>query len=207
MVTPEENISAKTPEQAAEEQPLLTVSYTVTLASYKKTLWHGTAVNVLKTIGLCIGLIALIFLGVCLYYSAADHVPFFEECSAVLKELAGTQWYYGPLFLAAALLVHCFISWQQFRMMKERVGKEQGLKQTISFYDHYVRGSGSGGYGSGHQDFDYRQISRVKIRKYDILMITKGKNALSVFREAISREQEQQILDILRTRCPQVRSL
>lgn len=206
MVTSEESVSMKTPEQAGE-RPLLTVSYTVTLASYKKTLWHGTAVNILKTIGVCIGLVALIFLGVCLYYSAADHVPFFEECSAVLKELAGTRWFYGPLFLAAALLANCFISWQQLRMMKERFGKEPGLKQTISFYDRYVRGSGSGGYGSGHQDFDYRQISQVKIRKYDIMMITKGKNALSVFREAVSHEQEQQILDILRARCPQIRSL
>ena len=206
MVKSEENASMKTPEQA-QERPLLTVSYTVTMESYKKTLWHNTAMNVLKTIGVCIGLVALIFLGVCLYYSAAEHVPFFEECSAVLKELAGTRWYYVPLFLAAALLVNCFISWQQFRMMKERFGKEPGLKQTISFYDRYVRGSGSGGSASGHHDFDYRQISRVKVRKYDILMITKGKNALSVVREAISHEQEQQILDILRTHCPQVRSL
>ena len=163
--------------------------------------------NVLKTIGVCVGLVALIFLGVCLYYSAAEHVPFMEQCSAVLKELSGRLWLYALVILAAALLVNCYTSWQQLRMIRERFGKEQGLKQTISFYDRYIRGSGSGGYGSGHQDFDYRQISRVKIRKYDILLITKGKNALSVFREAISHEQEQQILEILRTRCPQVKSL
>ena len=206
MVPSEETRSMKTPEQA-EGRPLLTVSYTVTMASYKKTLWHNTAMNVLKTIGVCIGLVALIFLGVCLYYSAAEHVPFMDQCSAVLKELSGRLWLYSLVILAAALLVNCFTSWQQLRMIRERFGKEQGLKQTISFYDRYIRGSGSGGYGSGHQDFDYRQISRVKIRKYDILLITKGKNALSVFREAISHEQEQQILEILRTHCPQVKSL
>ena len=206
MVTSEENVSMKTPEQT-EERPLLTVSYTVTMESYKKTLWHNTAINVLKTIGICIGLVALIFLGVCLYYSAAEHVPFMDQCSAVLKELSGRLWLYSLVILAAALLVNCFTSWQQLRMIRERFGKEQGLKQMISFYDRYIRGSGSGSYGSGHQDFDYRQISRVKIRKYDILLIKKKKNALSVFREAISHEQEQQILEILRTHCPQVKSL
>ncbi len=206
MVTSEENVSVKKPEQA-EERPLLTVSYTVTMASYKKSLWHNTAVNVLKTIGVCIGLVALIFLGVCLYYSAAEHVPFPEQCSAVLKELSGRLWLYALVILAAALLVNCFTSWQQLRMIRERFGKEQGLKQTISFYDSYIRGSGSGGYGSGHQDFDYRQISWVKIRKYDILLTTRGKNALSIFREAVGHGQENQIFEILRTHCPQVKSL
>ena len=195
-------------ETKAEEKLLLAVHGKLTAASYERALRHASRVRYLQVACILVFAFLLIDAGLAVYFAARYR----ESLSWWMREM-----FFGhsPAFWALlgfglvweAVMILVLRPGRLMKRVTEVLGEEQPWEISWLFYETRLRMVQKGRNQDAAQNIGYAQIARVRDRRYDLLIRTGARNAVSVFKEAITREEEKQILAILRERCPQVRSL
>ena len=195
-------------ETKMEEKLLLAVHGKLTAAAYERGIRHSLLVYYLKVACVLMLCFVLIDAGLAVYYAARYREPLSWWMREMFLSHSAGFWTFIAIGLAAeAVLILVMRPRQLMKRITELFGEEQPWQISWLFYETHLRAVNKGRNQDAVQRFDYAQIARVQERKYDIFIRTGARNAVSVFKEAITKEEEKQILEILRERCPQVRSL
>lgn len=191
-----------------QEQPLLTVDFDLSRAYYEKGLRYSMVRKWARGFCLLLVLLFVLYAGMDLYYAITQNLPYLELLKGTFTQKDPIIWLlYIAIFLVYAIK---YLVIQPAQMMKKTsglFGSDGKCRLSYVFGEQLVRCVINGKNSDARQDINYADITRVKNRKYDLLLRTNQKTALSIYKEGLTAEDEQRILSILKARCPQVRSL
>ena len=190
-----------------EERPILIVEVKLDPAAYLRAWRHDGWILWLKwSIWLLLLIPLTISLGA-LYYSIRYQELFVEIIKNSISDFnVGILYLCAFFIMLYAVMLLVVRPRRALKRAIENLGDDTPWSFIYEFFDNHFRYADYNKVRQVSQNCDYAQITRVKNEKYCINIKTKAKNRWSIFKEGITREEEEQILKILYMHCQQIRN-
>ena len=183
------------------EKPFLVVTTRLNAKQYETAMRHRHAIRLLKLIGLLLGALLLFDIGVMIYY----RLPPSEFASIVLRTDDARTW-----ILPAAIVLWFIISaWyypRRYRkFMTDVYGGQADWTYRYSFFSDALKAETEGEKSSSAASVQYADIRRIQVLSHSIVLKTKARTAYWIARDNLTAEEDLQLLQVLRERCPEAK--